>query len=112
MREQFVTYDIALKLKKLGFDELCFGLYKNEIFYRDYDTFQWSEFSNCIKAPLWQQAISWLYEKYGIEIYYGTGDYSIVKHDYVCLYKTVHNTSLYEKWENAILETLKLLENK
>ena len=28
MKEQFVTYEIALKLKKLGFDEKCFGYYR------------------------------------------------------------------------------------
>ena len=27
MKEQFVTYEIALKLKELGFDEKCFGYY-------------------------------------------------------------------------------------
>ena len=27
MKEQFVTYEIALKLKELGFDEECFGYY-------------------------------------------------------------------------------------
>ena len=27
MKEQFVTYEIALKLKELGFDEPCFGYY-------------------------------------------------------------------------------------
>lgn len=28
MKEQFVTYEIALKLKELGFNEGCFGYYK------------------------------------------------------------------------------------
>ena len=28
MKEQFVTYEIALKLKELGFNEPCFGYYK------------------------------------------------------------------------------------
>ena len=27
MEEQFVTYEIALKLKELGFNEECFGYY-------------------------------------------------------------------------------------
>ena len=60
MKKQFVTYEIALKLKELGFDEECFGLYKNEILLRDYETFQRNEFLNCIKAPLWQQVWSFL----------------------------------------------------
>lgn len=27
MKDQFVSYPIALKLKELGFDEPCFGYY-------------------------------------------------------------------------------------
>lgn len=27
MKKEFVTYEIALKLKELGFDEVCFGYY-------------------------------------------------------------------------------------
>jgi hypothetical protein len=27
MEEQFVTYEIALKLKELGFDEECFAIF-------------------------------------------------------------------------------------
>lgn len=72
MKEQFVSYEIALKLKELGFDEPCFGLYKNEILYRDYETFQWNEFSNCIKAPLWQQVEQFLRNKYNLIILYNT----------------------------------------
>ena len=29
MKEQFVTYEIALKLKELGFDEPCIAYYFN-----------------------------------------------------------------------------------
>jgi hypothetical protein len=57
MKKQFVPYEIALKLKELGFNEECLGLYKDEKFYYDYETFQWNSFNNCVKAPLWQQAI-------------------------------------------------------
>ena len=68
MEKQFVTYEIALKLKKLDFNDKCFGLYKNGVFYRDYETFQWNDFSNCIKVPLWQQVIDWFREKHDIHI--------------------------------------------
>jgi hypothetical protein len=29
MEKEFVPYELALKLKKLGFDEPCFGLYEH-----------------------------------------------------------------------------------
>jgi len=30
MEKQFVTYEIALKLKELGFNELCFGYFNGD----------------------------------------------------------------------------------
>ena len=84
MQKQFVTYEIAKKLKELGFDEPCFGFY-NEIC-EDNDKANCSgKFQNMcgwvlgrentndlsshdflIVAPLWQQAIDWLREKHNI----------------------------------------------
>ena len=66
MKKQFVTYEIAVKLKELGFDEPCLAYYSEgtllsefvldhskNVFYtqtnNDYE----------ISAPLWQQAIDW-----------------------------------------------------
>lgn len=68
IKNQFCSYEIALAMKELGFDEECFGLYKNKKFYRDYETFQWDDFSNCIKAPLWEQCIDFFREKYNIHV--------------------------------------------
>lgn len=72
MKEQFVTFEIAKKLKELGFDELCFGYYKNGEFnfaqtLNDKQTARIGVFqvssdlgeNDCI-APLWQQAIEWI----------------------------------------------------
>ena len=69
MKEQFCTFDIALKLKELGFDEKCFGYFKegditgnHELTYsvgihnRVTQKFN----SGTIAAPLWQQVVDWL----------------------------------------------------
>ncbi len=74
MNKQFVTYEIALKLKELGFDEKCFALYDayqhNRLVYLDEDgknsagiikTNKSMEISSL--APLWQEAIDWLETK-------------------------------------------------
>ena len=37
IKEQFVTYEIALKLKELGFDEECLAYYSKEAIYEDKD---------------------------------------------------------------------------
>ena len=77
IKEQFVTYEIALKLKELGFDEGCFAYYYvsrvislNRYFDSDLD---WNNIDLQIvknskfiapefyaAAPLWQQAQSFL----------------------------------------------------
>jgi len=80
MKEQFVTYEIAKKLKELGFDEPCFGYYVGLGDNKD-DPFKLVEIKcekgqfehladNVFPAPLWQQAIDWLFEKYKIAIMY------------------------------------------
>jgi len=56
MKEQFVTYEIALKLKELGFSQEPprLGGYDKEgkLHYRNISR-------NDITAPLWQQVIDW-----------------------------------------------------
>ena len=71
MKEQFVTYEIALKLKELGFDEKCFGYYSEQhdktkllCLYQEEDYFDEIR----LEAPLWQQVIDWLREKYNLYI--------------------------------------------
>jgi hypothetical protein len=71
MTKEFVSYDIALKLKKLGFDEPCLarwiekdsrdgGGLKLEI-WNDEDTV--FEVKSWTKAPTWQSAFRWFREQ-------------------------------------------------
>lgn len=83
MEKQFVPYEIALKLKELGFDEECFGYYseqhdKTKIFclYQEEDYFDEIR----LEAPLWQQVIDWFDNKniiIGIDINPGTLFYRV-----------------------------------
>lgn len=79
MKDQFAPYEIANKLKELGFDEECYGYYttnglRYEFQYYDFgrtnstldDLYKVSK-PDCT-APLWQQATQFLREKYGIHI--------------------------------------------
>ena len=77
MKEQFVTYEIALKLKELDFDEECFsaytesgnlmdiGDYSNDDKIGELDGHSYYIF--CL-APLYQQVIDWFREKHKINI--------------------------------------------
>lgn len=70
IKEQFIPYELALKLKELGFDEECFGFYSNnKIYYEDNITSnKILTITNKIRketliaAPLWQQAFDFIRE--------------------------------------------------
>jgi hypothetical protein len=63
MKDQFVTYHLAFKLKELGFKEACFGIFFNS------DPMGWQfgftpfqpQGPDICSAPLWQQAIDFLH---------------------------------------------------
>jgi hypothetical protein len=54
MKNQFTSYEIALKLKKLGFDEECLCVYDS--------------FNVLIGAPSYQQIIDWFRSVHKIHI--------------------------------------------
>jgi hypothetical protein len=74
MNKEFISYEQALALKELGFDEPCFGYYY-PYYYNDRIYFEGSRLkvsNDCnnlalVKAPLYQQAFRWLYQKLDIE---------------------------------------------
>lgn len=81
MQKQFCSYDIALKLKELGFMEDCLFVYNSYKVLKhiisgtnpeidDYISF--NKYDNRLPAPLWQQCIEWFREKHNIviEIWY------------------------------------------
>lgn len=68
MEKEFVTYEIALKLQELGFDEPCFAHYisnqgwkidckEGSFYYKGSPSNSKDEYS--ILAPLWQQVLDW-----------------------------------------------------
>ena len=89
MEKEFVTYEIALKLKELGFDEECFCTYHNAELSRNPShkidatpiqgkPYVWKNskvHNSIVCAPLWQQVIYWLKEKHGIFVFIDMGKY-------------------------------------
>ena len=80
MEKQFLTYELAVELKKLGFGEFCFGYYTvDEVLNFDsLKMFKGSDLTTLTSqsdwttlAPLWQQAFRFFREKYMLsgEIY-------------------------------------------
>ena len=63
MEREFVSYDLALELKKLGFDEKCFSFYdKYEDLYESegYYSYKDNVCSDEVVAPIYSQAFRFL----------------------------------------------------
>jgi hypothetical protein len=73
MNKEFVSYEMALELKHLGFYEPCFGEWqnlkrgKNLVVDEEDRIYDICVLGADIKAPLYQQAFSWLREKHNIQ---------------------------------------------
>ena len=92
MEKHFVTYNQALALKELGFDEPCFGWYEhNGNFYYCYQeglvppSPSKKLIKGCCLAPLKSQVFEWFREEHsihGIVSYYGKSQWNIEILDY------------------------------
>lgn len=127
MKEQFVTYDIAVKLKELGFSQPCiagFNSYKalkhnissTNANLDDYDyTYR---YDSKLLAPLWQQVIDWFRTEYDLLIY--VSSFNKDKHCHsICGYYNEQFTSISdffetygEALESAILSTIDLIKSR
>jgi hypothetical protein len=125
MKEQFVPYELALRLKELGFDEPCishytvYGKFSNDYSApRKYN----SEFElgSYISAPTLSQAFRWFREKYGLDSFCrqttldGRSYFKISKIETDEIIKGYSNfTTTYESAELACLDKLiEIVETK
>jgi hypothetical protein len=76
MEEHFVTYNQALALKELGFDEPCFGKYDTKQgdewllnIYSGHLNAQFSDKNKACIAPLKSQVFKWFREIYNVQGY-------------------------------------------
>jgi hypothetical protein len=129
MLKEIISYEQALALKELGFNEPCFGRYYYKESYpmlnpNSGETELVFEFGQYIKqteitilAPLYQQAFRFFREKYDlfgcIDLHTSTPIHwyiridDIIKNDYV--YHSEDNDLKFKTYEEAELECLKKL---
>ena len=74
IESQFVTYELALAFKELGFDECCLAVYFKDKFQlikgfniNNVDLHVANKM-DAILAPLWSQVIDWLDSEFGLLI--------------------------------------------
>ena len=127
LQKEFVPYELALRMKELGFDEPCFGYYskgvlsieniKNGKFFTDEDSIYFEIENSCL-APTWQSAFKWFREKkFQAEILWrgDMGDFcwKIGRFKYGSHFFSEGGFESYEEAELACLEKLiEIVENK
>jgi len=126
MKDNFVSYEIALKLKELGFKEECLGWYLFEIANKENISSvilasfirNWNHYGDRINAPLYQQVFKWFREKHNLpsEVRFVTNlkvyDYRITKIDIPynnSFYDGIKPCNAYITYEKAELACLKKL---
>lgn len=120
MKEQFVTYEIALKLKELGFDESCFAIfYQGKFMNGKIESYVWNLVnsvrtnSDCnsidiVTAPLWQQAIDWLFINHDMIVTRDFVGYKVIQDK---IHGITHsNESLPYTRETAVLKAISLIK--
>ena len=131
MNNEFVSYEIALKLKELGFDEPCLTYYyeltSNLRTHIGVDIGNaWTYLGNnklgFTLAPLYQQVFKWFREKHNIDISINTiyskyNENTIKKYSGVIDTKTMYtNVGFYDNYEEAELaglqKMIEIIENQ
>lgn len=119
MEKEFVTYEQALSLKELGFNEKCIA-YFDESKRLEYSIIKGLINSKCknndITTPLKQQVFSWFREKHGIKFHIREdiwNDWCYIK---ILVGEEYTLISQYKSFEEAELgcidELIKLVKNK
>jgi hypothetical protein len=71
MKDLFVSYEQAVQLKELGFDEPCLTFYNGKFLDSteyDFDSCVSKDIGDCVLAPLKQQVFEWVRNKYGYHV--------------------------------------------
>jgi hypothetical protein len=113
MENDFGTYEQALALKELDYDEMCFGFYRNPSveLMRCRNREGWMG-NQVVAAPLKQQVFRWFREKYNLAglIHIGSQDFSFSinkdGHRISPLKEYLNYNGTYEEAENACIDKL------
>ncbi len=110
MEKEFVTYEQALALKELGFDDMCFCYFDNEKGLRTcIGLNNWNShegFPLFVSAPLKQQVFRWFREKHNI-IGIIEGGYTEGKNVFGYVIWRGH----LDDWDDGIYDTYEEAEN-
>jgi len=121
--KDFVSYEIALALKELGFDDKCFGAYDKKYKLAISTSDYWDKSSlyslndyfgkntyRCL-APLYQQAFRWFREKYSYQSFISpSNELTYLAYDFTLKgFDGYFKSKQFKTYEEAELECLKKL---
>ena len=114
MEKEFVPYELALKLKELGFNEYCLAFYWTDTTQLVCDNDFTGKHSGVhLQAPLWQQAFDWLETKHklyhiidNVVLSFGITD---CRNNNIIITKYINHDDLYESNVEVKVECLKML---
>ncbi len=101
MEKEFVTYELALKLKQIRFNEPCISFYSQggkhnfDIQSPSTNIGSWSDQEHYCSSPLFQQAFRWFREKHRLKHIWimdellDTGEYTYEEAELACLKKLI-----------------------
>ena len=121
MEKEFVPYELALRMKQLGFDEECIAYYQKSAVIgndnilpisftnmaSDFNDYEYSKLGvPFYSAPTWQQAFRWFREKYKIHHRVDIQDLSENLYDYEILevldgFNDTYTGSSFKSYEEA-----------
>jgi hypothetical protein len=121
MTKEFVPFELAVKLKQIGFDEPCLDFYDDnqELFY-NHENKEKIHIGDSVKAPLFQQAFRWFRDNYRLSVFIQDwlDDYDgeivewTIGEDRI-IYEITNRTDTYEEAEIYCLNKLiELVETK
>jgi hypothetical protein len=122
MEKEFVPYELALRLKELGFDEPCFGYYYT-LNGKDWKFAEKSEYNRLddeiniggkfsLLVPTFSQAFEWFREKHNQHCfihYHSKPEYTFAVYNDIKMYWTLHEKISFNTYEEAELACLKKL---
>lgn len=99
MEKEFVPYELAVKLKELGFDEPCFGYWKskNWLIQEKTRTDGYTHADQECSTPLYQQAFRFFREKH--RLYHSIGLDNSLENDVNCDYQIINHSQSISEFE-------------
>ena len=73
MEKEFLPYELALRMKELGFEERCFTRYYESGKLADSLSYLHHNYFGQVNAPTFSQAVRWFREKYKIDFHVDRG---------------------------------------